>query len=77
MVLTSFPSHSDQPRACFQGSARRLQQLGEIIADLYPSDILVSSDEDETDLDDDQLALLEDIADYQRALLTTWQPSWA
>jgi hypothetical protein len=29
------------------------------------------------ELDDSQLALLEEIADYQRALLHSWAPAWA
>ena len=81
MVLTAYPAHSPAPRLTLQGSAARLQPVGEIIQELYPSDVLVSSDEDEAstgeDLDDSQLALLEEIADYQRALLYDWTPAWA
>ena len=83
MVLTAFRPDCSTPRCQLRGPAERLQPIGEIIRELYPADILVSSDEDEPvlastdDLDDSQLALLEEIADVQRALLHAWQPRWA
>jgi hypothetical protein len=83
MVLTAFRPDCSTPRCQLRGPAERLQAIGEIIRELYPADILVSSDEDEPvladndDLDDSQLALLEEIADVQRALLYAWQPRWA
>jgi hypothetical protein len=83
MVLTAFPAHCPTARLTLRGPADRLQSVGEIIRELYPADILVSSDEDEPvladndDLDDSQLALLEEVADVQRALLYAWQPRWA
>jgi hypothetical protein len=80
MVLTAFPAHCPTARLTLRGPADRLQSVGEIIQELYPDDVLVSSDEDEPstdELDDSQLALLEEIADYQRALLHSWAPAWA
>jgi hypothetical protein len=81
MVLTAFSPDNPTPRCQLAGPAARLQAVGEIIQELYPETVLVSSDEDQpdgdTDLDDGQLELLEAIADHQRELLSRWQPRWA
>jgi hypothetical protein len=66
MVLISYRNHTATPRVAYQGSPRVLEPIGEIIRELYPADLLVSSDED--DLDDSQLEVLEEIADHQLAL---------
>lgn len=69
MVLTAFPSDSKEPRFSLHIDRQRLQQVGEIARDLFPGDVLVSSDEDEPEeLDDSQLELLADIADHYLAL---------
>lgn len=49
--------------ASFCGPESSLQTVGEIAQELYPGSTLVLSDEDE--LSDDQIAILNEIADYQ------------
>lgn len=60
--------------ASFQGDESRLLEIGEIAQDLYPDSTLVLSDED--DLTDEQIEILNEIADYQRELAFL-QPHYA
>jgi len=45
MVLTSFSGRT--VRLAVRGSAHQLEPIGQILEQLFPGDVLVSSDEDE------------------------------
>lgn len=53
--------------ASYQGDEYTLQSLGEVIEDLYPGSLIVLSDEG--DLTEEQIQLLDEIADYQLELM--------
>lgn len=65
--MTLHVYHQKQHVASYQGDEYRLQSLGEVIEDLYPNSLIVLSDED--DLTDEQVQLLNEIADYQLELM--------
>jgi len=69
MVLASYPPGSRDPRVTLAGEPQRLEPIGQVLRELFPADVLVSSDDDE--LDPDRLALLEEMADYDLAIRVT------
>lgn len=64
--MTIHVYHSGSHLASYQGDESTLSQIGEIVNELYPNSTLVLSDEE--DLTQDQIDLLNDIADYQLQL---------
>lgn len=70
MVLASYPPGSRDPRVTLAGEPRRLEPIGQVLRELFPADVLVSSDEDD-ELDPTQLELLQEMADYDLAIRVT------
>lgn len=65
MVLTQYRSDR-RVRLSVRGTPDQLEPIGLVLEQLFPGEVLVSSDED--DLDDytpDQIEVLEAIADYE------------
>ena len=70
MVLASYPPGSRDPRVTLAGEPQRLEPIGQVLRELFPADVLVSSDEDD-ELDPTQLELLQEMADYDLAIRVT------
>lgn len=71
MVLASYPPGSRDPRVTLAGEPQRLEPIGQVLRELFPADVLVSSDDDDDELDPARLALLEEMADYDLAIRVT------
>jgi|LauGreDrversion4_2_1035121.scaffolds.fasta_scaffold340360_2 hypothetical protein len=69
MVLTQYRADR-QVRLSVRGSSDKLEAIGLLLEQLFPGEVLVSSDEDEPDeLDPSQIEVLEAMHDYQLAQL--------
>lgn len=74
MVLTQYCSDRSV-RLAVRGPEERLEAIGQILQRQFPGEVLVTSDEDDSDeLSPEQLEVLQDIADYYAAL-ACWQPA--
>ena len=66
MVLTQYRADR-QVRLSVRGSSDKLEAIGLLLEQLFPGEVLVSSDEDEQDeYTPDQIEVLEAMADYDR-----------
>jgi hypothetical protein len=64
MVLTQYRSDR-RLRLSVRGTPDQLEPIGLVLEQLFPGEVLVSSDEDDLDYTPDQLEVLEAMADYE------------
>lgn len=64
MILTQYRSDR-RVRLSVRGTPDQLEPIGLVLEQLFPGQVLVSSDEDDLDYTPDQLEVLEAMADYE------------